>query len=581
MKHIYESEVLNKLMERDGLNIPSSVPPYESEIKAYLINQVKLAYPKLTDYEAEWLLYNYTKHLPADFPIETITNVTEGIVNNVVPYAYKSAILKGQTLVNLLNDDNIEQRQASNTSSICGYDKETRTFHFITNLSHPFNNSYISSYGLDKNGIVKYFKNDTDYTIMWYGEKIRDDDDSQTVIRIGASENAYGKPSIYLKDANIKTGKMLYRTQTSYADSIIHPLGIQIVNTNNDIEYKLRFVILEGDYSNQDIPYFTGMQSVQMPVLESVGKNLFKGTTWTNNKSISSSGQLLDETDTNSTVSDYYNVEYLTKGIEYQIPSIINGTGGITIAYYDKDKNFIRRTFITSFILNENETYVRFKTSVDTSSVFQIEQGTQATSYEPYKSNILTVNEDVELRGIGDVKDELNVATGELTQRIEEVVLDGSESWQKYKDVDGFETYGYFTYFKGTYNGILCDRFKESSNKNIQPNYPTTKDEEAICIEGDHVKIRIKNISTVADLKLYLSQNPITIQYQLATESIKTVDLSIIDESGNEIKYFMPIEGTMHISTDGTPIKPTVTMEIPVEATTQNLSSFINMEMEE
>ncbi len=39
-------------MERDGFNIPSSVPPYETEIKAYLINQVKLSYPKLTDYEA-------------------------------------------------------------------------------------------------------------------------------------------------------------------------------------------------------------------------------------------------------------------------------------------------------------------------------------------------------------------------------------------------------------------------------------------------------------------------------------------------------------------------------------------------
>lgn len=40
MKQLYESEILNKLMERDGFNIPSSVPPYEAEIKSYLINQV-------------------------------------------------------------------------------------------------------------------------------------------------------------------------------------------------------------------------------------------------------------------------------------------------------------------------------------------------------------------------------------------------------------------------------------------------------------------------------------------------------------------------------------------------------------
>ena len=104
MKQYYESEVLYKLMERDGFNIPSSVPPYESEIKAYLINQVKQAYPKLTDYEAEWLLYNYTKHLPADFPISSVSNVTNATFENVVPFAYQSAILKGNTLVNLFNN---------------------------------------------------------------------------------------------------------------------------------------------------------------------------------------------------------------------------------------------------------------------------------------------------------------------------------------------------------------------------------------------------------------------------------------------------------------------------------------------
>ena len=97
MIHIYESELLYKLMERDGLNIPSSIPKYESEIKAYLIDQVKLGYPKLNDYEAEWLLYNYTNHIPAEFPIETITTDTVATINNVVPYAYKSAILKGST----------------------------------------------------------------------------------------------------------------------------------------------------------------------------------------------------------------------------------------------------------------------------------------------------------------------------------------------------------------------------------------------------------------------------------------------------------------------------------------------------
>ena len=108
MKQYYEAEVLFQLMEREGFNIPSSVPPYESEIKAYLINQVKQAYPKLTDYEAEWLLYNYTKHLPAEFPIQTVANATSATFENVVPFAYQNAVLKGQTFVNLSGCKNLE-----------------------------------------------------------------------------------------------------------------------------------------------------------------------------------------------------------------------------------------------------------------------------------------------------------------------------------------------------------------------------------------------------------------------------------------------------------------------------------------
>ena len=34
----------------------------------------------------------------------------------------------------------------------------------------------------------------------------------------------------------------------------------------------------------------------------------------------------------------------------------------------------------------------------------------------------------------------------------------------------------------------------------------------------------------------------------------------------------------MHIHSDGTPLKPSITMEIPVEATSQNLASFIEGE---
>ena len=42
-------------------------------------------------------------------------------------------------------------------------------------------------------------------------------------------------------------------------------------------------MILIGDYTNVDTPYFEGMQSVRMPVLTTVGKNLFDGDYIKNN----------------------------------------------------------------------------------------------------------------------------------------------------------------------------------------------------------------------------------------------------------------------------------------------------------
>jgi hypothetical protein len=56
----------------------------------------------------------------------------------------------------------------------------------------------------------------------------------------------------------------------------------------------------------------------------------------------------------------------------------------------------------------------------------QLEEGVIATSYEPHKSNILSVNEEVHLHKIGNIQDEFNLLTGKLTQRIGEIVLDGS-----------------------------------------------------------------------------------------------------------------------------------------------------------
>ena len=80
------------------------------------------------------------------------------------------------------------------------------------------------------------------------------------------------------------------------------------------------------------------------------------------------------------------------------------------------------------------------------------------------------------------------------------------------------------------------------------------------------------------ELNKYFQANPLIVQYKLAKPTIKTVDLTIIDQNGQSVSKLKPIEGTMHMETDGQPLKPLLSAEVPVEAITQNLASFIEEE---
>ena len=327
----YESEILFDLMKRDGDDTPSDVLPYESELKEKYLEQVEGAYPKLQDYRSEWLNYNLEAHLPADFPVETLSNVTEATVDNVVPYAYRSAILKGST-------------------------------------------------------------------------KYRD----------------------------IDTGEFL--------ETFEEGRNLELV-------------------------------SVKMPVLTTTGKNLFNSSLYP---------------EQSNSWTDFIPIN---RNLGEQIISYQNRSKTPYIRFFDSNKVSlgINENFGYQRVIPTNAHYFKIQNLGSLEDV-QLEIGSVATSYDTYKSNILTVNEDVTLRSNGDICDELNLLTGQLTQRIDE---DGEV---------------------------------------------------------------------------------------LSQEVVKTVDLSIQDQEGNTLSKIKPIEGTMHIHSEGTPLKPTISMEIPVEATTQNLASFIKEE---
>ena len=76
-----------------------------------------------------------------------------------------------------------------------------------------------------------------------------------------------------------------------------------------------------------------------------------------------------------------------------------------------------------SFHPNSNSTLDKIIARYD----IQVEEGSTATSYESFKSNILSTPSDLELHGVGDVQDTLDCLTGKLPERIGKIVLDGNE----------------------------------------------------------------------------------------------------------------------------------------------------------
>ena len=466
----------------------------------------------------------------------TATNSIEGHA--------RSAILKGCTLVNHFDYSNWGESEQI-TLQANGKSQ-------IIHLGHP-NNVKLNTKYLT---IIPIYENTTNNTFSvggWY---------------------FYDRQPLITKRDGVGLIKRIETTRDKadrYHDGLYLELWQE--NTEGQITFGKPMMIeyVEG-MENWDIPYFEGMQSVRMPVLTTTGKNLFDGE-FELDKYLKKDGTLGVSTNW-ATTKNYISVRPNTTYTQ----NIRMTSSIVYVIFYDKNKNIIgaeRGSDVNNFATytTPNNCYY-IKTCYNYGSVgnhlFQVEEGSTSTSYEPYKTNILTVNEDVTLCKVGDVQDELDLETGELTQRIGEIILDGSENWAyvaQYSD-------GYIYQYEFTTKSVdmIADKLKniqlwnDISGEGIQINDAAT-----------YIQIKKANITTSDDFKIWLSQNPITVQYQLATESIKTVDLS------DNVVY--SYNGTTHYScsSEEGSLVPTLSVKVPtdVQATiAQQRNTIVALEAE-
>lgn len=492
---------------------------------------------------------------------KSMQRLNEGYDNiEVVDGVSKSAILKGNTLVNL-NNYNIGYKSSSEVDG--------------TEISFTNNGTYVPFINL----MTPYtLKSSTRYTVIF--------DVIDNPVGLGAvfyhQKNAT-LGSVVKGIATNRIGLFKFTLDTNEKESDCLRIALSSTEVTDNTKIK-NIVILEGDYTNVDIPYFDGMTSVKAPVLKSVGKNLGKhrsnweanGLTFTNTKKgVSVNGTATELTDYYITTrTGLVNVETLD-----ELNSLPVGTKLIL-------SNNLGKNSYMSYMLNgevgygdkitiQNDmeivgAFVRFQKGdvcKNLNLTIQLEKGTVATPYEPHKSNILSTPEDLELRGIGNVKDTLNLMTGELTQRIGEIVLDGSENWKT--DINGAGVKRYFLEGVGSdlsdnisnSSSLLCDKFKASSNI-----WTETNDSTQI-IKSNGIYFIDSSVDSLDAFVNKLKTTNIKVQYSLIEKPVKTVDLSILDQNGGTQENLHSFaNGHLQVSSEAeNSLLPSVQYEIPTK----------------
>ena len=483
---------------------------------AYLGNQV-IYDEAIGDNDLNYILYEF-------YGSDTLPNTVEAPV--------KSAILKGNTLVNLFEF----------TEPITVMTDRVRLF-----SSDNFKNNLLNGTYTIINTSNKKIALDINNKSTGVWEK--------TVTLLGGQ-----KTSVVFDNAYIRMASFSFSEGWS---------------NDNLEEIKCSLVVLNGEHTNIDIPYFEGMQSVKMPGLITTGKNLIgryekivyrsgraqDGATLDNDGNFTFVGAAGNRPclvykinpNTDITVSSNISLKYMDIYEYSDIPNFTRENEPNMI----KEYNYIGNQKIITRTTSEGAKYIGISFYNDSNTTgytnLQLEYGSQATVHESYKSNILTVNEPIELRGIGDVKDELNLLTGEVTQRIRKIVLDGSQNM----DADGQGIFIQVDDMKKVedYRTIItCDKlpvfYHQWDLPNVENGITGYHDEENKYPGQNWLYIKVNNSIDVDEVRQILTQNPITVQYELSVESIKTVDLTIVDQDGKTINKLNSFNGTTHISTE-------------------------------
>ena len=496
--------------ETDLSDVPGYLSQYEELLK-YLIEN-----GGISGGDFEYVLYTlnqslYTLYTTAEKPV-------------------KSAILKGQTLVNLVTQKSGSFNGTRFLPITLSYTLKTNAKYFV-----KFNVRESSL----TNGVTCRLKNNTGGVVG----------SLKTDGIITVTGEGYNYIEFLIRNADDVTNGL---------DAVVDDIMV--------IEYQ------EG-MENWDISFFEGMQSVKMPVLTTTGKNLFNGNL-TKGGATTSVGIPYEECFSSISNIRAYSELIKTNGNSIAI-SLSDSTKKYALYQYDDNKCYISGSVWSSnqtqvITLNSNTMFVNICVGnsddsdirdnlTDFKKLIQIEEGSIATSYEPYKTNILTTPEDLELRGIGDVKDTLDLMTGELTQRVSGLECINQNSKLSQSGTTNDTTLVITTSLKST---------STIGRRKLVASHELIKYAQLDYWYGSlSITFRLpksnENFATLENFKQYLTQNPFYYYRELEQNeiSIKTVDLTVVDQD-NQPTQLGTFENVTHVSLVAENLIPEVEMKV-------------------
>ena len=320
-------------------------------------------------------------------------------------------------------------------------------------------------------------------------------------------------------------------------------------------------MILEGDWTNKPIPqYFEGLKSIgenqnnKIDILSCNGGNIISNPRYKR-------GYYVDYRNGNEKEGVIYScTDYIEIEPNRKI-RVVNAN--LNIAFYDSNKNYIKRTlkdFIggdTNFktITPSNASYVRFSTpneAIGTEGCFYGDSIGDINTEIRIDKKEISLNEP--LRGLPNgIKDTIEKINGEwkIVRKVGSIVLNGSEQWKEQVDGSTEEFLdircGYSTLLNRNKQNGLCDKFNYitkgspiGEQEGIQLYTHATQSQFIASMSKSR-------FSTVDSFKEYLAQNHTTVLYELVTpiiEDISPITLQCWKNGTISIGEVLPVETT-------------------------------------